>query len=319
MKKIIILILSIFLLVSFSGCDKKEEENKTIKIVVTTYPVYDWVRTIIGNNEDIDLTLLVDSNVDIHNYQASAEDVLRIIDSDLFVYVGGESEEWVEEVLNNDTKDINTIKLLDVLKDKLMIEEHVEGMQEDDHEHEHDEEHEHEEEYDEHIWLSLRNAILASEEICKRICELDTKNKETYLNNYNAYMEELSNLDNEYANVVDSAKRNVLLFGDRFPFRYLTEDYNLEYYAAFSGCSAETEASFETVVFLANKLDEYKLPCVMCIETCDGKLPETIIDNSLDKNAEVLIMNSMQSIDDLNTTYLDVMKENLEILKKALN
>ena len=203
--------------------------------------------------------------------------------------------------------------------------EHMEGHDHDedeDHEHEEGEEHEHEEEKDEHVWLSLKNAEVLVNAISKSLQELDPDNKDTYATNAAAYIEKLSALDGEYQAAVDAATYKTVLFGDRFPFRYLVDDYGLSYYAAFVGCSAETEASFETVSFLAKKVDELKLPCVLTIEGAQHKISETIVQNTAEKNQKVLTMDSMQSTTSKDvangTTYLSVMEKNLSVLKEAL-
>ena len=203
--------------------------------------------------------------------------------------------------------------------------EHMEGHDHDedeDHEHEEGEEHDHEEEKDEHVWLSLRNAEILSNAISKHLQEHDPDDEDTYQANADAYLKKRSSLDAEYQNVVDDAKRKTVLFGDRFPFRYLVDDYSLDYYAAFVGCSAETEASFETISFLAKKVDELKLPCVLTIEGTQHKIAGTIVQNTADKDQKVLTMDSMQSTTSKDvangTTYLSVMEKNLSVLKEAL-
>ena len=275
--------------------------------------------------------MLLDNGVDLHSYQPTADDIVKISDCDLFLYVGGESEGWVEDALKNSAnKDRKVINLLDVLGDKVKSEEVVEGMQEEAHEHEESEahedgeahEHEHEEESDEHVWLSLKNAEVLVGAISNALQELDADNKEIYAANADAYMKKLSALDAEYQTAVDNASRKTVLFGDRFPFRYLADDYGLNYYAAFVGCSAETEASFETISFLAKKVDELKLPCVLTIEGKNHKIAETIVKNTAKKSQKILTMDSMQSTTSKDvasgTTYLSVMEKNLAVLKEAL-
>ena len=497
-----------------TSTDSDKPDGKSLKIVTTIFPEYDWVREILGDEAGNDeLTMLLDNGVDLHSYQPTADDIIRISDCDLFIYVGGESDGWVENALKNATnKDMKVINLLEVLGDSVKNEEVVEGMQEtehqhdhskevstfeddevqdrslsdwagdwqsaypfaldgtlddafaamaeegkmtadeyktyyqngyktditnididgdhieftyedgkkvgsdykyvgyyiqnwstgtkaamyrfeaedkdsgapvyiefndhmiepaaaehfhirmsnesfdaivdpenswptffpadmtgeeicehmeghdhdedEDHEHEEGEEHDHEEEKDEHVWLSLRNAEILSNAISKALQKLDPDNKDTYSANSDAYVKKLSALDAEYQTVVDGAKRKTVLFGDRFPFRYLVDDYGLDYYAAFVGCSAETEASFETISFLAKKVDELNLPCVLTIEGAQHKIAETIVKNTTAKNQNVLTMDSMQSTTSKDvangTTYLSVMEQNLSVLKEAL-
>ena len=509
MKKITALLLALLTLVGvLAGCGKQNDTNKTDKlsIVTTIFPEYDWVKEILGDKADnAEITLLLDNGVDLHSYQPTADDIIKISDCDLFIYVGGESDGWVDDALKNATnKNMKVINLLDVLGNSVKTEEVVEGMQETEHDHDHskevstfeddevqdrslsdwagdwqsaypfaldgtlddafaamaeegemtadeyktyyqngyktditnidiegdhieftyedgkkvgsdykyvgyyiqnwstgtkaamyrfeaedkesgapvyiefndhmiepaaaehfhirmsnesfeaivdpenswptffpadmtdeeicehmeghdhdeDEEHEHEEEKDEHVWLSLRNAETLCDAISDALQQIDPDNKDTYAANSSAYIEKLSALDADYQAAVDAAAYKTVLFGDRFPFRYMVDDYGLSYYAAFVGCSAETEASFETISFLAKKVDELKLPCVLTIEGAQHKIAETIVQNTAEKNQKVLTMDSMQSTTSKDvangTTYLSVMEKNLSVLKEAL-
>ena len=327
MKKITALLLALFMLVgALAGCGKQNDTNQTDKlsIVTTIFPEYDWVREILGEKADnAEITMLLDNGVDLHSYQPTADDIVKISDCDLFIYVGGESDGWVEDALRNAAnRNMKVINLLEVLGDSVKTEEIVEGMQEEEHEHEDTEEHEHEEEADEHVWLSLKNAKMLVRVISKALQELDPDNKDIYAANADAYVKKLSALDAEYQTAVDAASNKTILFGDRFPFRYLVDDYGLRYYAAFVGCSAETEAGFETISFLAKRVDELKLPCVLTIEGAQHKIAETIVRNTTAKNQRVLTMDSMQSTTSKDvkngTTYLSVMEKNLSVLKEAL-
>ena len=336
MKKIIALLLALMMAVGMlAGCAKQNDDDtndttEKLSIVTTIFPEYDWVRQILGDKADnADVTMLLDNGVDLHSYQPTADDIVKISDCDLFIYVGGESDGWVEDALKNATnKDMKVVNLLEVLGDKVKNEEVVEGMQEEEHEHEdgeeHEEgeEHEHEEEADEHVWLSLKNAEVLVGTISNALQEVDPGNKDAYAANADAYVKKLAALDADYQAAVDAASNKTVLFGDRFPFRYLVDDYGLNYYAAFVGCSAETEASFETISFLAKKVDELKLPCVLTIEGAQHKIAETIVQNTAEKNQKVLTMDSMQSTTSKDvkngTTYLSVMEKNLSVLKEAL-
>ena len=327
MKKITALLLALLMLVgALAGCGKQNDTNQTDKlsIVTTIFPEYDWVREILGDKADnAEITMLLDNGVDLHSYQPTADDIVKISDCDLFIYVGGESDEWVEDALRNAANgNMKVINLLEVLGDSVKTEEIVEGMQEAEHEYEDAEEHEHEEEADEHVWLSLKNAKMLVRVISKALQELDPDNKDIYAANADAYVKKLSALDAEYQAAVDAASNKTILFGDRFPFRYLVDDYGLRYYAAFVGCSAETEAGFETISFLAKRVDELKLPCVLTIEGAQHKIAETVVRNTTAKNQRVLTMDSMQSTTSKDvkngTTYLSVMEKNLSVLKEAL-
>lgn len=321
MKKILALLLALWIPAAvLSGCAPQDDSaaSNKLNIVTTIFPTYDWVREILGAETDrAEITMLLDSGVDLHSYQPTVDDIVKISDCDLFLYVGGESDGWVDDALKNaPNKDRKVIRLLDVLGDSAKAEETVEGMQEEEHDHEE------EAEYDEHIWLSLKNAQVLVAAISEALQESDPARKDTYAANAAAYAEKLSALDGEYRAAVDSGKYKTLLFGDRFPFRYLADDYGLDYYAAFPGCSAETEASFETVSFLAGKMDALGLPCVLTIEGTQHKIAETIVQNTAQKNQQVLTMDSMQAVTANDAasgvSYLSIMEKNLSVLKKAL-
>ena len=505
MKKYIsILLVAVMAVFCLSACGRnnsntniqtKDNSDKQIKVVTTIFPIYDWVKEIAGDEvSDIELTMLLDNGVDLHSYQPTADDIMKISDCDLFIYVGGESDAWVEDALKEAVnKDMQVINLLDVLKDNVKTEEAVPGMQaEEDHNHgyshfddsdvqdrtlsdwdgvwqsvypylqngvldevmekkaengnktaeeyksyyengyktsvsqitinaennticfvkdgteskatyeykgykiydyesgsrgvryffeatggdadapkyvqfsdhgiapgeaEHfhiytgndgfealseemdnwptyypadmsgteiaEEMSEHEEkEYDEHVWLSLRNAQILCNAIAEALGKIDQSHKDVYLENVTSYNKRLASLDSQYQDVTANASQKTLLFGDRFPFRYMVDDYGLNYYAAFAGCSAESEASFETISFLAKKVDELGLKTIMTIENSDSKIAKTIRDNTKDKNQEILSLDSMQSVtsEDVKnkTTYLSVMESNLNVLKEAL-
>lgn len=309
---------------SLFGASKKS-------IVCTTFPEYDWVMNILGEKAgSFDVTLLQNNGTDLHSYQPSVKDIAKISNADLFVYVGGESNEWVEKVVSQSVnKKQIVVNMLEVLGDKVREEEIVEGMQaeeEEEHEHHHhhgEDEDEEEVEYDEHVWLSLNNAIDLTNVLCAEISKIDGGNASVYSKNAEAYTKQLAALDAEFKAAVKSAKKSTVLFGDRFPFRYLTDDYDLNYYAAFLGCSAESEASFETIIFLANKIDELGLNAVLTIEKSDTKIAKTVVNSTKNKNQQILEMDSLQSITNKEIiggrNYLSAMKKNLEVLKKALN
>lgn len=363
MKKIFALAGLLLALGMGSAFAKKASDENKVKVVTTIFPEYDWAKEIVGEKaDDVELTLLLNNGVDLHSYQPSVKDIAKIQDADIFVYVGGESDEWVDDVLKNVKKpNQKVINLLEVLGDRVKAEEVVEGMEHehhhghdhdddehghDDHdgdhhdEHEHDEhdqdgehhaehgheheehEHEEEEELDEHVWLSLKNAQILTSAICDALCQADSKNADTYKKNLAAYNAKLSDLDSKYEAAVKAASKNTLVFGDRFPFRYLVDDYGLKYFAAFSGCSAESEASFKTIVFLSEKVNELDLQRVCQIESGNGKIAKTVISNSKNKKAKVLTLDSLQSTTakqiKKGETYLGAMEKNLEVLKEAL-
>lgn len=332
MKKIITLMLVAVLAVcALSGCGTsksgEDTKDKKIKIVTTIFPEYDWVMQILGDKADkADVTMLLDKGVDLHSYQPSTADIAKISEADVFIYVGGESDEWVEDVLKEaKNKKLKVINLMDVMGDKAKEEEVKEGMQPEEEEHAEeakDGKEEEEVEYDEHVWLSLKNAKIFTKKIADVLSEVDKDNAKTYQANYESYAKKLDDLDKKYADAVASAKNKTLVFGDRFPFRYLVNDYGLDYYAAFVGCSAESEASFETVTFLAKKIDELGLGNVLTIEGKNHKIAKTVVDNTKNKNQKVLTLDSMQSTTAKDVkdgaTYLGIMEKNLEVLKEAL-
>ena len=304
---------------SMAASTASTQQDK-IKIVTTIFPEYDWVKQLLGEQaENAEVSLLLDNGVDLHSYQPSAADLVKIADCDLFVYVGGESDAWVEDALEGSVNPNRTvINLMDVLDEGVKEEELVEGMEAEEEEAEGDEP-----EYDEHIWLSLRNAETLCNALTKALQQIDPASEQEYAANAQKYIAALSELDSEYQTAVQTAARRTVLFGDRFPFRYLTDDYGLTYYAAFAGCSAESEASFATGSFLAGKVDELSLPCVLTIEGTQHKIAETIVQNTNEKNQQILSMDSMQgttSADVQNgASYLSIMQKNLAVLQTALN
>ncbi|MCD8329668.1 MAG: metal ABC transporter substrate-binding protein [Lachnospiraceae bacterium] len=321
MRRFSILCLVLILTVSsLTGCGTSSasasEETESLRVVTTIFPVYDWTREILAGSDDTSLIFLADDGVDMHSFQPTVEDILNISTCDVFIYVGGESDQWVEDALQGAVnEEMQVINLMDVLGEKVQEEEIVEGMEgeEDDGE---------EAEYDEHIWLSLRNAETLSGVIAEAMAEIDPEQAELYAKNAVSYAEKLSALDASYQEVVDTSAQNTLLFGDRFPFRYLVDDYGLSYYAAFAGCSSETEASFETIVFLAGKVDELGLGSILTIENSDQTIATAIQQNTQDKSQRILMMHSMQSVTleeaEDSTTYLSLAEENLEVLREAL-
>ena len=338
MKKIFVLIMAAVLVLGcLAGCGAKKEEQpepsssasgaalapsdgKPLQIVTTIFPIYDWVNKVLGDNpQGAEVTMLLDKGVDLHNYQPTVDDILKVSSCDLFLYVGGESDAWVEDALKEATNpNMIVLNLLDLLGEKAKEEEAKEGMQAE------EEEAEEEEgpEYDEHVWLSVRNAALFAPEIEKAIETLDPSNKAVYQENEAAFVKELNALDAAYEKAVEEAPLKTVLFGDRFPFRYLVDDYGLDYYAAFVGCSAETEASFETITFLAKKVDELSLHTVLTIEGTDHRIAETIIQNTKTKDQQILSMDSMQAVtsEDVKNgaDYLAIMQKDLEVLQEAL-
>ncbi len=337
-----------------------DSQDSKINIVVTSFPIYDYVREIIANTENnYTLSLIIDNGIDLHNYQPSTQDIAEISNADLFIYNGGDSDIWVKKVLSQAmNKDMLQINLMNTLGDKVKLEEIVEGMEEvshadhnhtqhnhaghehvkhDEHEHDkhgHNHDHDHEkykpEEkenehivYDEHVWLSLKNSIAMLQTISTHLQKLDKENAEKYAKNTNDYINKLDKLYKEYDEIFSNAKNKTLIFADRFPFRYLVDEFNLSYYAAFPGCSAETEASFETVIFLSNKVDELAIKKLLIIDSTSEKIAQAIIRTSKDRDAEILFLNSLQTVTAKELaegiSYYSIMQENLKTLHKALD
>ena len=314
--------ISLMILLGCSACGKKggneTEKEHPLRITAAIFPAWDWTKNILGENPaGAELTLLLDNGVDLHSYQPSVEDILTISTSDLFIYVGGESDQWVTDVLKQaKNPELHVVRMLDAIGEAAREEEMKDGMQSG------PDEEAGESEYDEHVWLSLRNASVICEAIASELAALDPSHAAVYQTNARSYREKLEELDEAYRQTVSESPLKTLLFGDRFPFRYLTEDYGLDYYAAFSGCSAETEASFETVTFLAQKCTELSLPAVLTIDGTDQKIAETIVRNTRGITPQILTLDSMQSVSSKDiengTAYLSVMKKDLEVLKQAL-
>ena len=323
MRRLIVLLLAGALALGcLTGCGAGKPERAAaedrLQIVVTVFPAWDWLEHVLGENPaQAEVTWLLRSGVDLHSYQPTVEDILRISACDLFIYVGGESDGWVKDALREASNpNRRVLSLLDALGDDAREEERVEGMQ--------PERGEEEEEsaLDEHVWLSLRNAAALTEAISKALQELDPAHAEDYRRAAASYTQELRALDGMYQQAVDAAGVRTLLFADRFPFRYLTEDYGLSYYAAFAGCSAETEASFETILFLARKTDELGLPAVLTLEGSDHRIAETVVQSTGAGDQKILELDSMQSVREKDAaagkSYLSIMESNLAVLREAL-
>ncbi len=322
MKKLISGAIALAMLFAFMSAGASLAEEKRLSVVTAIFPIYDWVREIAGENDTIEITLLLDNGVDLHSYQPTAQDIMKIAACDVFAYVGSESDEWAEDALAESVNpNMAVVNLVEAMGEDIKEEELVEGMEPE--EEEEGDEEEDEVEYDEHVWLSLRNAGKLVKALDAALAEADPANAGSYAANADVYIEKLDALDAQYIAVREAADFDTLLFGDRFPFRYLADDYGLNYYAAFSGCSAEGEASFETVVFLAGKVDALGLPAVLTIEGDNHRIAETIVQNTQAKDARILAMDSMQATTaadvEAGVTYLGVMEGNLEVLKQALN
>ncbi|MBR1867955.1 MAG: zinc ABC transporter substrate-binding protein [Clostridia bacterium] len=322
-KTIISIFIAIFTIAPcfnlFSACSYLQNGDDKIAVVTTIFPEYDWTMNVLGKRaSEAETTLLISSGADLHNFQPTVSDIAKISTCDLFVYVGGESDDWVDDALKNATNEnMIVINLLETLGEKAKEEEITEGMETEEEESEDDQT-----EYDEHVWLSLKNARIFVNEIASALAKIDEPNSLLYAENAAAYNAELSALDKKYEGSIAESNKKTVLFGDRFPFRYLVDDYGLTYYAAFVGCSAETEASFKTIIFLANKVNELGLAAILKIENSDGKIAQTVKENTTAKNQKILTMDSLQSATEKEyengRTYLKVMENNLAVLIEAL-
>jgi zinc transport system substrate-binding protein len=289
-----------------------------LSVVCTIFPQYDWVRQILGERaQDFDITLLLDNSIDLHSYNPSVPDIAKISDADLFIYSGGESDEWVDDALKEKKNaGMKIISLLETLGDGAKEEDVLPEMQPEEEEGE-----EEGEALDEHVWLSVKNAVTLCGAIEAALSEIDSENAAVYKANLDSYTAKLNALDAQYKTDVDAAPVKTVLFGDRFPFRYLVDDYGIKYTAAFPGCSAETEASFETIAKLVKKVNDLNLKAVLVLEDSDKKIAEKIVSDSNAKNQQILVMNAMQSVsrtDAADKTYISIMESNLNTLREAL-
>ncbi|MBP3654291.1 MAG: zinc ABC transporter substrate-binding protein [Oscillospiraceae bacterium] len=325
MKQLQSFILICVLCLSLTACGDVPEQadDGKLTIVTTIFPEYDWLRNLTAGSENVEVQLLIDKGVDLHSYQPSVKDIVKISTCDVFIYTGGASDVWVEDALETAmNEDMLVIDLMELLEQhrELCTEEH-------DHEHdyeEHDhEEHDHEHTADEHIWLSLVNAGILCRELTEQLQVLDSENAELYASNYTAYAAEIEALDERYHETVKNAAHHNIVFGDRFPFAYLAEDYDLHCHAAYEGCSAETEVSFQTFAELAAELDELNLDYVVIIDDSDHRIADTVIASSADKSRTICTMQSMQAVSARQirdgATYLGIMEENLSVLQQVLN
>jgi zinc transport system substrate-binding protein len=318
MKKFVSVTLAMLIVAcALTGCEQQKpaETIDKISVVTTIFPPYDFTRAIAGDKADV--TMLLPPAAESHSYEPTPQDIIKVQNCGIFIYNGGDSDEWVNEVLQSmDTSKMRIIKFIDCVE--TVEEEIVEGMEDD--EDDHDEDNEDEDgEIDEHVWTSPRNAKLIVQRISDVLCEADAANAAVYRQNTTAYLGELDELDGKFQAVVDAAVRKTFVFGDRFPFRYFADAYDLTYSAAFPGCSTETEASAKTVAFLIDKVKEEKIPVVFHIELSNEKMANTISEAT---GAKVLLFHACHNISkadfDAGKTYVDIMTANVDTLKEAL-
>ena len=294
-----------------SCASQNETDNKDsqkLKIISTVFPPYDLARQIAGDNADI--SILLPPGSESHTYEPTAKEIIEIQNCDIFLYIGGENEQWAEKIISSNKSDsVKTVKLIDCVKTLEEAELHEE---------EHEEEHSHE--TDEHIWTSPKNEQLMLTAVYDAICEADPENKAVYTKNKDSYNEQLTELDKAYKEAVGNAKNKTIIMADKFPFRYLAEEYGLDFYAAFSSCSDESEPSAATMTSLISKIKELKIPVVYYLEFSSTKVADTLCSET---GASSLMLHSCHNVSkedlDKGVTYVELMKQNLENLKTALN
>ena len=315
MKKIIFalffILTALCLPLTATACTDTDDEGYSV--ICTVFPAYDWTKNIVTGS-DVSVKLLLDSGADLHSYNPTVKDMIAISKCDLFIYVGGQSDGWADDVLKSYPNEKRIVlNLLETLGDRAFLEEEVEGMQTEDEE---------EEEYDEHVWLSVKNAAFLSGKIADALSSAAPEQADIFSENAQNYINQLEMLDVDYTNAAEKATVKTMLFADRFPFLYMMKDYNVTYYAAFPGCSTEANAAPSTIRFLSDKLDELNLKYVLTIDGSDKKIADTVIRNSKNKNQTVLTLDSMQttglSESQKGATYLGIMKNNLDVFKTAL-
>lgn len=318
-KKLAMITLLTGMAIGLTACGKeaakeKESEGKT-NVVATVFAEYDFLRNIAGDN--IDLTMMMKPGGDLHSYEPSPKDMMAAQEADLFVTIGGEADAWSEKITDSiDSKKVKVVKLMDCVD--VVEEELVEGMQEE--EESEEEGGEEEKELDEHVWTAPKNAIKIVNKLSETLCSLDKEHAGLFKKNTKKYVKRLEELDKKFADVIDHAKRKEIIVGDRFPFRYFADAYDLKYYAAFPGCSVNTGASAETISFLVNKVKEDKIPVVFHMEMSNESICDVI---SSETGAKKEQLNAVHNISKEDFTsgkgYLELMEENVSVLKEALN
>lgn len=301
MKKVVLIIICLFIV---TGC-KLNNKSEGLNIVVTNFPSYDFVRAITKGVDNVKLDLLVKPGSELHDYEPTPQDIIKIGNSDLFIYVGGDSDSWIDDVLNSiDTNKVNIIKLMD------LVDTTLEGKSIED---------TNEIEDDEHVWTSPYNAIEIINKVRDSIVKIDSRNSELYNKNTNDYIDKINNVIDDINEIINNSKRKELVFGDRFPLIYFTNDFNLEYTAAFPGCSHQTEASSKTIAKLIDKVKNDKIPVILKLELSSNNIAETIAEAT---NAKVLEFHSIHNVTkndfDSGVTYIDLMQRNIKVLKEAL-
>lgn len=323
--KILSLSLAFCMLFGLVGCGntKSKQDDHRLKVVATVFAEYDFLKKIAGDK--IQLSMLLLPGADAHSFDPTPKDMVTVQEADLFVTIGGESDAWAETILNSIDGKIETVKLMDCV-DEVVEEETIEGMQVEEEEHHHEDAEHHEDgeqeekEFDEHVWTSPKNAMQIVQKLCDKLCRMDSGNADVYQKNTKEYLKKLENLDGQFREVVENGKRREIIVADKFPFRYFADEYDLTYYAAFPGCSTQTGASAETIAFLINKVKEDKIPVVFHMELSSESMCNTICDETGAKKAQLNAVHNVSRVDfEKGIGYLELMQENVEVLREALN
>ena len=323
-KKIIFIVIAIAIIIGIGAClvigGSKNKSNVKYKVVASNFASYDFLRAIIGDSKDVELTFLLGPGKDAHSYDPTAGDLIKIQDSDLFVYVGGEMEKWSDKVVDSlDTTGTEIICIADFVE--TMEEKEVDGAEEHEHDHDHEDGDEHHEEgaFDEHIWTSPENAIKMVNALEKAMEKIDSENATKYKENAEKYIAWIKDVDSKIQNIVDNKKRNRLIFADKMPMQYFIDYYKLEVSAAFDGCSTEVDPSAKTIAYLQNKVKEEKIPVILYIELNPGTVAKTIADETGAEAMQIQTLHNV-SLDDFNNgeTWVSLMTRNIDVLKKAI-
>ncbi|MCI9016360.1 MAG: zinc ABC transporter substrate-binding protein [Clostridia bacterium] len=323
--KIIITVLAIFIIVGiiiggFYSLNKNKSKNNSTKmnIVVTSFSSYDFVKHIVGDLANI--TYLLGPGVDAHSYEPSPSDLVKIQNSDIFIYIGGEMESWLDTILASNSINTNKTKLIKVSEAVNTIEEQEVDGAENSHEHDDEDDHNHENHsFDEHIWSSPKNAIKMMNYLNNKITELDPNNKEIYKENTESYIAQITELQEQIQDIINNKKRNLLVFGDKMPMQYFLNEFDLIASAAFSGCSTETEPSTKTITYLVNKVKQEHIPVVLYIELSTGKTAQIIAQETGSKAMQIQTLHNISKTDfDNGESYVSLMYRNLDVLKQAL-
>jgi len=315
-KKVLFMTVFVYLSV-LTGCTQANADySNELSIVTTCFPPYDFARAVTGDSDNI--TMLLCPGAEAHSYEPTPLDIFKIKQCDVFIYIGGEGEIWADEILESiDTSEKHIIKLSDYAE--LLDEADIPGANSAHEHHHHDEHEEHECGFDEHIWTSLENAVSMTKAVCDILCDVSPENSDKYISNAGIYIDKLQKLDSDFSEMVSGASDNLIVMGDRFPFRYLAEEYGLEYYSAFSGCSSESEPGVYTMAFLIDKILENDVDSVFCLEFSTRRIAEKL---SYATDTDILTLQSCHNVsgDDFknNVTYIDLMYQNYNSIKEAL-